>query len=303
MVGAYGTLAYAETLSHIGTAVWLPNAGGAMLSREIEGQTRRDLVGNYPWTDFADWGRVAADLEHLSTLDDPPVAAVTVVSPLVEVPDEVMQSAFPDHLVDFKQHQLVDLTGDFVGSFRSSHRRKMRRIDPSVNLGVEVDLDSFAPDWIALYGHLSTRHGIGGAADFPDCSLRLQLALPGVVVFSARLDGEVIGAVSFVCEGDQAAYHLGAFAPAGYQYQVAFGLFPLAFEVLRERGISVVNLGGGAGARTSGDDGLLQFKRGWATHAKYARIGGRVLDADVYASLSAGTATDFFPAYRRGAGR
>jgi hypothetical protein len=46
-------------------------------------------------------------------------------------------------------------------------------------------------------------------------------------------------------------------------------------------------------------DGLASFKRGFANRSEPFFLCGKVLDADAYASLSAGRAeTQYFPAYR-----
>ncbi len=57
----------------------------------------------------------------------------------------------------------------------------------------------------------------------------------------------------------------------------------------------LVNLGGGVGAR---DDGLVRFKRGWATEERVAHLCGRILDRAAYERLTRSGTFGWFPAYR-----
>jgi hypothetical protein len=61
-----------------------------------------------------------------------------------------------------------------------------------------------------------------------------------------------------------------------------------------------LDLGSGSGVRQE-PDGLGRFKNGWATGARTAYFGGRILDRAAYARLAerAGE-TEYFPAYRAG---
>jgi hypothetical protein len=298
MVSAYGSLAYAQTLAHVGTAQWMSRASGALLSRRIADRPHHDLIGPYPWADFDDWSSLHADFNELSALQDPPVSVVSVISPTTKASKDELQRTFPDHLVPFKEHQLLDLTGDLEQSFRPGHRRKMRRARSSVSVDVVPEAANIAAEWVSMYAHLVRRHRVTGAANFPESALRAQLAPSGAMACVARLGTKAIGIITFYQDGDIAAYHLGAFSPEGYEHEVAFALFPAAFEYLASIGVTLVNLGGGAGNSVDADDGLVQFKRGWATHAEPSLIGGRVLDRVTYAALTNGLDHGFFPAYR-----
>ncbi len=299
MVHVYGSPAYARTLSHYGTAVELHNAGGCVFHRPILGSDRHDLVGPYPWAEFDDWSAVRADLDRSLGRDVLPVSAVLVVSPTSGVDRETLRRNFPDHLAEFKQHYLVDLSIDLQSRFRSSHRRKMRRAATGVTVEPIVVMSSFAPSWVELYSHLMDRHQIEGVARFPPESLRQQLELPGSMAFAA-VDGDlVLGAITFMVSGTTAAYHLGSYSPAGYEREVAFALFPAAFEYLRDIGVRLVNLGGGAGLASARDDGLTQFKRGWSTRSEASLLCGRIIDREAYSSLSADAGdSTYFPRYR-----
>lgn len=298
MVPAYGSRAYAQTLMHVGSPRWMHRAGGSLLSRAIAGRPYHDLVGPYPWAEFDDWSGLDADFREISAADDPPLSVVTVISPTTSASETDLQRAFPDHLTSFKQHHLLDLTADFELSYGSSHRRKMRRARERVSVEVLVDATEISAEWVLLYGQLVDRHQITGPASFPEDALRGQLALPGSIACVARLGTEIVGVITFFVGDAVASYHLGAFSPAGYEHEVAFALFPSVFDHLAASGISLVNLGGGAGNSVQSDDGLVRFKRGWATHARPSLLGGRVLDRVAYASLTDGLDRGFFPAYR-----
>ena len=60
-----------------------------------------------------------------------------------------------------------------------------------------------------------------------------------------------------------ADYHLGAFSREGYEVSASYALFVVALEHLRGHRVRWVHLGGAPG--TGSEDGLMRFKRGWAS--------------------------------------
>jgi len=62
-------------------------------------------------------------------------------------------------------------------------------------------------------------------------------------------------------------------------------------------------MGGSAGLKINGDDGLSNFKRGWSTETRQSYFCGRIFDQVTYAEIvrvKAIPTTSYFPAYRRG---
>ena len=294
---SYGSLSYARTQLHIGDPLWLERSAGVVLKRRIGDGAHHDLVGPYPWAGFDDWSTLGADLDAF--VDAGLASATFVIAPTSNYSTGDLETSFPDYLVDFKPHHLVDLTTDFSAAYSRSHRRKIRGIGSDVECAHLSDPVAEADAWVGLYRQLVERHRIVGPANFPESALRRHLESDGMETFIARVGGRPVGMVLFIRSGATAAYHLGAYGPAGYRHNVAWGLFPLAFEYLRNAGIDLVNLGGAAGVTTDGMDGLSQFKRGWSSRSKMARIGGRILDRALFDELTGELSPGgFWPPYR-----
>ena len=266
------------------------------MRRSIGGTGLNDIIGPYPWAGFTRWWAVGSDLDLIADA----VSATVVISPTSDVGNTVLREQFPDHLVDFKSHYLVDLTTNYYNSFSTSHRRKLRGCRPELTIEVLGLSPSIESRWIDLYKVLGNRHGIKGDAAFTKDGLIAQLRLPSVTVFGATLKGRVVGMVSFIRSGSVAAYHLGAYDDTGYEVGASYAAFCYAFGVLADTGVEVVNLGGGAGLTVDDNDGLARFKRGWSTHTGVARIGGRILDPVAFGGLQSPSSTSFWPPYRAG---
>ena len=157
-------------------------------------------------------------------------------------------------------------------------------------------------EWVALYANLAARHRIAGPADFPREAFAQQLAVPGLMLLRALVDGDTAGMALFYAVGEDVYYHLVAYSPVGYDAGASFALFDHAIRLFRAEGRHRLLLGSGAGdADSGGRDGLSRFKRGWATGTVQGWLCGRIFNSRVYAELSGG-AGDYFPAYRAAGG-
>jgi hypothetical protein len=100
--------------------------------------------------------------------------------------------------------------------------------------------------------------------------------------------------------------HLAASTEAGYAAGAQYGLYYSAIRAFRDGispGVRWVQLGAGAGLSANADDGLTQFKKGWANDSRPAYFCGRILDPDRYAQFSRDAGVEkssYFPAYRQG---
>jgi hypothetical protein len=281
----YSDAGYAESLSEFGVPRGLPRSGGWLLERPVPDGSASDLVGPYPLFSCADWGGLAADLDEL---EGAAVSAVVVADPLTAPGREQLQEAFPDLVVPFKRHQLRSL--DEPLELPTHHRRQLRRAVDAVGVeACERPIDHL-DDWVRLYASLAERHGLTGMRAFSRTAFRRQLQLPGMVAMRAERDGETVGVALWLEDAPNAYYHLAAYSPAGYEVSASYALFAAAFDHLRELGVRLVELGG------ADSDGLLRFKRGWATGERVAHLCGRVLDRAAYDRLA--RSSDWFPAYR-----
>ena len=294
-LSGYGHPAYALAAAGKGVALQLPRSRGSVIVRDIGMSGRRDAIGPYPIFSCDDWAGLHKDLSDLSS-DLVTVGMVT--DPFGAWSNEVLQRCFPDVLVRFKEHFVVQLSADPLSHVHAHHRRNIALGRRNVEVAVVDDVPAFTEEWQALYGHLVQRHRIRGPANFSPGSLAAQLLVPGMVALRARRDGETVGASLWYEQGDIAYYHLAAYVPLAYKLRASYALFATAFERFAERGLAWASLGAGAGTAGDPDDGLSRFKRGWSTDTRTAWFGGRVLQPDIYEHLTEGSRGPWFPAYR-----
>jgi hypothetical protein len=284
----YADAGYAASLSEFGEPRRLALSGGWLLERPVPDGSAHDLLGPYPLFSCPDWTGLPADVAEL---EGTAVSVVLVADPLAGVGEGELRRAFPDHVIPFKRHHVRDLEGAL--RLPEHHRRHIRRASSAVEVEVCARPLDYLEDWTRLYAGLAKRHGLTGMRAFSRTAFRRQLELPGMVAVRAERDGHTVGMALWLEDSPNAYYHLAAYSPAGYEVSASYALFAAAFDHLRELGVCVVELGGGAGA-----DGLTRFKRGWATGERLAYLCGRVLDRAAYDRLTRAGAAEWFPAYR-----
>lgn len=291
----YADAGYAASLSAFGVPRRLPLSGGWLLERPLPRGAGRDLIGPYPLFACPNWPGLAADLDDL---DDSLVSVVLVADPLAGIGEPELRRAFPDRLVPFKRHQVRDL--DEPADLPAHHRRHVRRSSGAVEVEVCAEPLERLDDWSRLYAGLAARHRLVGIRAFSRAAFRRQLELPGLIAMRAEREGETVGMALWFEDAPNAYYHLGAYSPEGYEVSASYALFAAALDHLRDSDVRWVDLGGPAGAG-SRDDGLVRFKRGWASEERTAYLCGRVLDRAAYARLAGrhpGGPPEWFPAYR-----
>ena len=296
----YASGRYIASLSAFGRPRELPLAGGWILERDIPGFDARDAMSAYPLLVARDWSKLSEDL---ATVGAGLVSLVVVTDPLGVYDERLLCDCFPDRVLPFKEHYVVDLAVRRADWIAPHHRRNARRALARVRVEVCADPVAALDEWVRLYGLLTRRHAIRGLAAFSAEAFALQLRTPGVVVLRAEAEGETVGMLLWYLRGDLAYYHLGAYTTKGYDSGASFALFHHALEYFAARGIRLLDLGGAAGTRVSKDDGLARFKRGWANAVRVAYLCGRVFDRDRYEELIDVTNTrsfeeHYFPAYR-----
>lgn len=296
MSPGYLSRAYAKALSDHGTPHYLSASGGWLIERPIADTSFSDAMGTYPLLVCCDWTALAADLDAIGSRL---VSVVCVTDPFADRDEQTLTRAFPDLLMRYKEHFIVDLGPDRESHVHPNHRRKARRALGDVEISV-ADPGEAQDTWISLYGNLVARHAIQGIAAFSAQSLCRQLEVPGATLLVARHDGEIVGATLWYRHDDVAYYHLGAYSERGYALQASFAVFWQAMGYFAERGVSALDIGAAAGVSQTVDDGLTRFKRGWANRTLPVFLGGRILDPAAYRRLAerSGGATGFFPAYR-----
>jgi hypothetical protein len=288
----YATAAYAAALaqSQGWQAADAREWSTAMTLRPIAGGGF-DAAGPYPRTAIAADADLDAGLERLRGLGL--VSAVLVPDPLAAPDPARLAAAFP-LCRPFKTHLLVERAKGYEPTkhHRDRIRRALRRCEVRV-VSLAAELDA----WRGLYAELIARHGVTGVAAFPDPYFPALAGMDAFAAFAAFVDGAIVGMTIWFEHAGVAVSHLTATNAAGYANGANYALNDAA--IAHFAGAAVVDLGGGAGLADDPDDGLAQFKRGFANAEIVAQLCGAVLDAARYAALTAGRPpTGFFPAYR-----
>jgi len=295
----YLSAEYARSLAEFGTPRHLPESDGWILERAIPGGSARDAMGCYPLFACRDWSQLAADLGEIGDL----VSLVLVADPLGNFSADDLRRCFPDLVAPFKEHHVVDLTQAPRSFVDPHHQRNARKGLQALTIDRALDPARLVGEWSALYANLIERHGIRGISIFSPQSFAQQLQVPGITMFCARLEEEIVGMNLWYAGDDAGYYHLGAYSDRGYELRASFALFWQALEYFAAAGITRLDLGAGAGLNTGESDGLTRFKRGWATGTRPAYLCGRIFDPQQYATLASARQlgqTLYFPAYRSG---
>ena len=299
MTTGYGQPGYARSLAEFGEPLEFPGCGGWVLQRKIPAASVSDAMGCYPLFCCRDWTRLSGDLEEAGGRL---VSLTLVTDPFGNYDESLLGRCFPDKVVAFKKHLLIDLSQPVKVS--KHHRYYTRRSLQKVRVHVDERKDRFADEWCGLYDVLIDRHKITGIRAFSRTAFAAQLALGGMTILRAETEGRTVGAHLWLEGPEGVAYsHLAAFNDEGYQNMASYALYQGAIDHFTSRGFRFMDLGSDAGVSTAGGGGLGFFKRGWSNAERMVYLCGRVFDQAQYEELAvkaghAGSA--YFPAYRAG---
>jgi hypothetical protein len=288
--------AYAAALAEFGEALRLPGSKSWLLKRRIPSTGFHDAMGCYPLFCCAEWEDLADDL---SALQDQLVSVVVVADPLNSGGPRQLEAAF-DSVSAFKDHFVIETGRPLPAFVTRSHREQAQRALNRMNVEVCAYPLDYLDDWERLFGVLCERHRIQGLRRFSRSSFAQQLAVPGLVMVRASLNGRTVGLDLWYVQGDCAHGHLAAFDAVGYDLHASYATKWRAIELLSDR-VRWINLGAGNAGDPQG--GLSRFKRGWSTGTRTAWLCGRVLQPARYKELLAARGSSestYFPAYRAG---
>jgi hypothetical protein len=288
---------YAFSFDDIATPRELPGCGAWILEHGIPGSHLTDATGCYPLFCCRDWTRLPQDLADLA---GQLVSFTLVTDPFGGFNVSDLQRIF-ELVRPYKRHYVRDLANDAGVAAPRRHRRNTAHAARALTLSRVDEPRRFADEWVALYGLLVERHGLTGLHAFSRRCLERQLAVPGLRMFSATVDGSVVGLHLWYVQEDVAYGHLGATSPLGYELMASYALYAFAVDQLRVE-VRWLALGGAAGDADDDEaDGLSRFKRGWATGTRRVYLCGKVLQPDAYRRLAGDAPADmeYFPAYRR----
>jgi len=300
-MNGYSHPGYAASLAEFGNPRALPRSMGWILERPIVPTPYRDAMGCYPLFACRDWSKLDLDLEELS---GELVSLAIVADPFGDHDAAQLRKSFPTLVTPFKEHLVTDLSHSTESAVAAQHRRKAQKALGRLDIERVEDATLFGDEWIELYANLIQRHGISGLTAFSANSFRLQLAVPGISMFRAIRGHETVGMTLWYTDRGVAYYHLGAYSELGYELEASFALFWRALEYFSSQRLQWLDLGAGAGISAQDhSDGLTRFKRGWATGTRTAYFCGRIFDQSKYEEAMKRrnvTATNYFPAYRKG---
>ena len=289
---------YAESFSEFGKPHPLPRCGGHLLVRQVPNPDCVDAMGCYPLFCCQDWTRLREDLEALG---HQMVSVALVADPFGNHDEPLLRGCF-DRVVKFKEHFIADLSRPLEQVISKHHRYYARQALKKVQVEVAAAPLDFLEEWVGLYRQLIERHGIGGFRAFSRDSFARQLAVPGMTLVRATLNGTSVAMHLYYGHGDVHYSHLAACSPEGYAVNAMYAVYLRSLEHFIGKA-RWLNWGGSAGVTHDGTDGLAQFKRGWSIAVRQVYFCGLTLDPARYETLTrerGGPATDYFPAYRRG---
>jgi hypothetical protein len=290
---------YAESLAEFGTPRELPRCGGWILERRVPGFPYKDAMGCYPLFACRDWSQLHADLAELG---DDLVSIALVPEPFGRYDRADLEQCFPDRVVPFKDHSVFDLSKSPQLLVSRHHRKCARRALTEMTIEAHPDPPAFLDEFVRLHQTLVARHQITGLRAFSRQAFALQLETPGAVLLRAIHHGENVGATLSFVQGEVGYGHVLALSEKGYELGATYALYWFSLQHFADK-VRWYSVGGMPSITSKSTEGLDFFKRGWSPHRRRAYFCGRILNPQRYAEImqvTAGPATDFFPAYRHG---
>ena len=294
----YGHAGYAASLAGFGTPRHLRRSDGWILERQIPGTPYRDAIGPYPLFSCRDWSQLALDLDEIGT---DLVSLMVVPAPFDRYSRPLLEQCF-EQVTPFKSHYVTDLSKPLEQIVKKSHRETVARATKKVQVAHCVEPVAQLTKWIELFDVLVKRHHITGIRAFSPDAFAKQLAIPGMVMFEARANGETVGLDLWYTQADVAYGHLVAFSELGYELRASYATKWFMLNHFAGK-VRWVDLGGGAGVSSNATDGLSIYKGGWSTGTVPAYLCCRIFNHSLYESLSSAcgaSGSSYFPAYRAG---
>jgi hypothetical protein len=255
-------------------------------------------MGGYPLFACSNWEGLLHDIE---SLERELVSISMVPDPFGSYDVSYLRRCFPDAVVQFKEHIVIDLEASPFDHVSPHHRRDARVSLRRLQVELCRQPELMHSTWWDLYRHFAIDRGVDGIRGFSSYAFHVQLKTPGIVMFVARADGRVVGAQLWYADSEVGHSHLMVCSPEGRRMYAGFALHWTAMEHFRGK-LRWLNLGGAPGTHVAPDSGLDRFKRGWSKTTRTVHFCGRILDRASYLRLAGApvTSTDYFPWYRRG---
>jgi len=287
---------YAESFSEFGIPIYLPNAKGWLIKRQIPDTPYFDAMGPYPLFFCEKWKALTTDLDDLKE----ELVSITLVIAPRSTPSFLNFQSYFNIFRPYKDHYLLDLSLPLNQTISKSKRRNSKKVlnnvDVHLSIAPNIDLES----WVNLYNCLIRRHNINGIRAFSRRAFSKQLAIPNTHCFWVSHQGRIVGGNLYYLQGNIAYAHLSAFSEEGYELGAPYAVKWTAIQTLKEK-VQWINFGGGTRSNNSQTGGLELFKRGWSSIAMKSYFCGKILIENTYQELvfsKEKTANSWFPAYR-----
>jgi hypothetical protein len=294
-VAGYLHPGYAASLAEFGAPRFLTHSIGWILERDIPGTSLRDAMGCYPLFACRNWAGLIYDLNEL---ENDLVSLTLVTDPFGDYSIEELHVCFPDRVLSFKEHFVIDFNAH--NQISKHHRYYAQRARAAMHVEVVSNGPAFLDEWVGLYANLTSRYGLSGIKAFSPSSFAQQLSVPGVIILRAEEAGETVGAHIWYVQGPIAYSHLAAVSERGYDLMASYALYAFALEYFADK-VRVMDLGASAGINSRGPEGLTRFKRGWANGTRPAYFCCKIFNQERYREIVNATEilpSEYFPAYR-----
>lgn len=297
MVEGYLHPLYAQSFFEIGEPHFLPGSKGWIIKRQIPGTPYFDAMGPYPLFLCENWDALHEDMNNLG---DELVSVALVTDPFAQISYEQLKEIFPV-CYHYKDHYITDFSIPLEKTLSKKTRKLAARALRDIVVERCQEPIDFLDEWVDLYNVLVKRHDISGIRAFSRESFSRLLSMPGLDLFTARIGDEIVGAEILIQQGGYGYTHLLAISELGYEHNASYAL---DWTVLRYYSNTLHFLDQGSGAGLDNEEnGLVQYKKRWATGQIPVYFCGRILNEHVYPGLCDKkniNGNGYFPIYRAG---
>ena len=296
MIHPYATEIYARSLDHIGQALYVPHWETSVLIRNIDDHYK-DIIGIYPITVIAEHADLKGGLDYLKKMGF--ISVILNLDDFNRPSMEALSGVF-EFVRPFKTHyiyrpSITDPTYTKHHRYEINKALKILQVE-KLNLGANLEA------WKNLYSELTERHNLQSLHNFSAAHHHILAQLDKIVAFGAWKDNELVSCHIWSEHNGFVHSHLAASNETGYKSSAAYAVNDFSTRYFREA--NLINFGGGAGATSDPNDGLIRFKKGFSNDIALSYLCGGILNNDIYQKLlqkkgTTNTIIEFFPAYRK----
>lgn len=297
MLEGYLHPSYAESFNEVGTPILLPKSKGWLIKRPVPTSEYFDAMGCYPLFLCENWNSLHEDINNL---EEELVSVALVTDPFAQISYEQLKEIFPV-CYHYKDHYLTDFSVPLEKTISKKTRKLSARALREVVVERCQEPSQYLDEWVDLYDVLKKRHNITGIRAFSRDSFTQLLGIPGLDLFIARMGDEIVGAEIIIRQGLFGYAHLVAVSELGYKHNASYALDWTILDYYADT-LRFLDQGSGAGLDNE-ENGLVQYKKRWATAKLPVYFCGKILNQHTYqelCDLKNNSETDYFPPYRKG---